>query len=67
MSALIKDIKLKQNPQEFWSKYFSHIFVDRGLCTKFTVTGLIECVNMVKIVKIMETWSLLSKTIQDSN
>ena len=27
MSALIKDIKLKQNPQEFWSKYFSHIFV----------------------------------------
>jgi len=27
MFSLIKDIKLKQNPQEFWSRYFSHIFV----------------------------------------
>ena len=27
MTRLIKDIKIKQNPQEFWSKYFSHIFV----------------------------------------
>ena len=26
MSKLLKDIKLKKNPQEFWSKYFSSIF-----------------------------------------
>jgi len=26
MSKLLKDIKLKRNPQEFWSKYFSSIF-----------------------------------------
>ena len=47
MLTLIKDIKLKQNPQEFWSKYFSHKFVP------FISAFLIKCKVNPNIITLL--------------